>query len=165
MQRQRASAPRGHCTGLGWVMANPSLLDEFRRSLVKDGVAVTLYRILRYPYIRWQRSQTQRGSAEERFTKIYQMDYWRSRESRSGRGFGADPHGEPAMAPAIARFAMGAVCLLARLSQHRARQHQDRTCQRLPLNQQKACAGLPRQLRLALRPSLSARHHDRATDV
>jgi hypothetical protein len=53
---------------------------------VKDGVSVTLYRILRYPYIRWQRSQIQRGSAEERFTKIYQMDYWRSRESRSGQG-------------------------------------------------------------------------------
>ena len=67
-------------------MSNPSLLAEFKRSFANDGVAVTLKRIVRYPYVRWQRSRIQRGSTEERFTKIYHMDSWGSHELRSGRG-------------------------------------------------------------------------------
>jgi SAM-dependent methyltransferase len=67
-------------------MPDHSLLAEFKRSLANDGLAVTLYRIGRYPYVRWQRSRIQRGSTEDRFTRIYHMDAWVSRESRSGKG-------------------------------------------------------------------------------
>ena len=50
----------------------------------------------------------------------------------------------------------------ARLGQHRARQHQDGARRHLPPCQRQARPTLPCQLRLALQPTLPARHHDRA---
>ena len=67
-------------------MEQQSLIAEARRSLVEDGLFVTLYRILRYPRVRWQRAMIQQGSTEERFTRIYELNAWTSQESRSGRG-------------------------------------------------------------------------------
>jgi len=57
------------------------IATKFRDSLRHDGVRLTLLKTLRYPFVKIRSRDFQR---EERFTRIYKTNTWRSEESASG---------------------------------------------------------------------------------
>lgn len=72
-------------------MVKLGLLRKVSRSLQTVGLQETFIRIVRYPFIPFtQRRLEERifrhRSIEDRFTEIYKLNYWSSRESVSGAG-------------------------------------------------------------------------------
>ena len=64
-------------------------LDRVRAKVARDGVWATVAAVVRYPFTRGPRPQTNPAaslSIQERFERIYESNAWQSTESRSGPG-------------------------------------------------------------------------------
>lgn len=67
------------------------IITTISNSLRTEGLVATIFRILRFPFVRLKSSRNRKAifsstSTVERFTKIYEVNWWGSRESVSGSG-------------------------------------------------------------------------------
>ena len=103
----------------GRIVIDDAYLGAYRRSVRR--LPQRVYRGLRQakPRLRLRRRQRRPRVLFRRHGRWMQP---RDRQNRLGTASRKDARLHPAMAPAIARFAIGAACLLARLGRHRSRQ-------------------------------------------